>query len=173
MPNGTIPIPSVYRDKRPLHVYAACREAGYPTEIALPYAFPKLNSDFLKKKPRLMNQGAYIGNVHTMRPSSTEAIKLEIQPVVREAVLQLQRNIGLTRDDIIAGMMDAVYAAQNSQDLVAAWREIGRLIGAYAPSRVQIEHTSNTQLLQRISMLPDDELVRLIHQPEIKALGRD
>lgn len=143
-----------------LQYYAACREAGFPVSVAMPFTHWSFHGDFLRVNTKAGEGNKYVvsGTTYT----TTAVRMLEYHPVVRQAVTRLQQEVGLTREDILAGMMDAVYAASTSAELVMAWREIGRLIGAYAPNRVQIEHTSNTQLLQRISMLSDAELVGLI-----------
>lgn len=162
-PNGAIPLPHGTTRRERIEIYAACREAGFPPCVAFPYTNPKSWMDFLRIRKNTVNVKTAVSGVSE---TTTEVRALEQNPIVITAVANLQQHLNLTRDDVIAGMMDAVYSAANSQDLVAAWREIGKLIGAYAPSRVQIEHTSNTQLLQRLSALPDAELARLIHQPE-------
>ena len=40
---------------------------------------------------------------------------------------------------MLTGMMDAVSAAATAAELVMAWREIGKLLGAYEPERKILE----------------------------------
>lgn len=171
MPNGTVSMPKGVGVGGRIQIYAACREAGFPPSMVFPFVVKTPRSDFLRVRENVREGRKTIGGI---AESTTEVTALEYTPTVQAAVAQLRHHLNLTRDDIIAGMMDAVYSAANSQELVAAWREIGKLIGAYAPSRVQIEHTNtNNNLLQRISLLSDVELARLIKQPEQLSIGRE
>lgn len=52
----------------------------------------------------------------------------------------------LTRDDVLAGFMDAVRMSSTATELVGAWREIGRVIGAYEPRKIDITVTHQEQL---------------------------
>ena len=61
--------------------------------------------------------------------------------------------------------MDAVRCAENSADLVQAWREIGRIIGAYEHAkkieidvRQKIEHITTIKQLENMS---DKQLAEL------------
>lgn len=56
----------------------------------------------------------------------------------RELSRQALRKLVLTREDVLQGFLDAVDAAATSTELVGAWREIGRLIGAYEPEEVKV-----------------------------------
>lgn len=69
---------------------------------------------------------------------------LEREPAVQHAIRLLNqeamKQLALTRHDVLAGMLDAVKAASSSTELVAAWREIGKLIGAYEPQKIAVTH---------------------------------
>ena len=56
-------------------------------------------------------------------------------------------------------MMDAVSAASTAAELVMAWREVGKLLGAYEPERKILEIRDYSR--EELKMLPDDELLRL------------
>ena len=63
-----------------------------------------------------------------------------------------------TRNDVLRGFMDAVNCATTSTELVAAWREIGKLIGAYNPPPVRVTH--EVLLPVELRHLTDAELFR-------------
>ena len=69
---------------------------------------------------------------------------LERSPTVQLALKEINdkamRKLALSREDVINGMLDAVKAAATSTELVAAWREIGKLIGAYEPQKIAVTH---------------------------------
>lgn len=77
----------------------------------------------------------------------------------------LSADMNLQIKDVLNGLMDAVGAAQNSLDLVAAWREIGKILGAYEHAKKieidvqsRIEHIHHSKQLERMS---DADLVKL------------
>ena len=89
---------------------------------------------------------------------------LERNPKVRAAIRYLIRESTqsvdeLTKSDVMTGMMDAVDAAATAGELVMAWRELGKLIGAYEPERkiLEIRDYSNDELKQ----LSDRDLLKL------------
>jgi len=89
---------------------------------------------------------------------------LERNPKVRAAIRYLIRESTqsvdeLTKSDVMTGMMDAVDAAATAGELVMAWRELGKLIGAYEPERkiLEIRDYSNDELKQ----LSDKDLLKL------------
>jgi len=96
--------------------------------------------------------------------SGKTAHALETNPKVRAAIKFLIRestqNITeLTKGDVMTGMLDAVEAASTSAELVMAWRELGKLIGAYEPERKILEIHDYTQ--DELKELSDKDLLRL------------
>ena len=89
---------------------------------------------------------------------------LERNPKVRAAIKYLLREstrsvTELTKTDVMTGMLDAVNAASTAAELVMAWREMGKLIGAYEPERKILEiHEYSADDLRTLS---DAELARL------------
>lgn len=83
-------------------------------------------------------------------------VQLALSAAARHAAEQLS----LTKQDVLQGMLDAVYAAESSADLVNAWREIGKLVNAYDPERKDIYLTVRTP--DDLRGLPDEELARLV-----------
>ena len=77
---------------------------------------------------------------------------LERHPVIRTAIRastqKAMKELALSRQDVLQGLLDAVDLAATSTELTAAWREIGKVIGAYEPQKVQIDvhHVTSEQL---------------------------
>ena len=61
-----------------------------------------------------------------------------IKVILREAGRHALKKLALTREDVLHGLMDAVDTAATATELTNAWREIGRLIGAYEPEKVTV-----------------------------------
>ena len=160
-------------------VYAAIRQAGYPPYIALPYAFNQLAmaQPYVRHIPKSMRDLKFRSPSCTVSLYAVNARIKEDTVQVQEAVRVLQENLGLTREDIIAGMLDAVHASQTSIELISAWREVGRLIGAYAPQRLRVEHTHNVDaLMQQINVMSETDLLRIagdsmIRPPDTKLIA--
>lgn len=90
----------------------------------------------------------------------------KISPLIR---LMNERGIeryDLSRDDVISGFMDAVNAAGNSTELVAAWREIGKLLGHYAPDRIEVKHQVENMTLNKLEAMSEEELAKLADMEE-------
>ena len=58
--------------------------------------------------------------------------------------------------------MDAVESAATSTELTMAWREIGKVIGAYAPERTELIVGDMTP--DRLRQLSEKELLGLVDQ---------
>jgi hypothetical protein len=61
-----------------------------------------------------------------------------IKVILREMGKRALKRLALTRDDVLHGLMDAVDGAATSTELTNAWREIGKVIGAYEPEKIKI-----------------------------------
>ena len=84
-------------------------------------------------------------------------VKRYMQVATRRAV----RRTMLTREDVIHGLLDAVDSAGSSTDLTQAWREIGRLIGAYEPEKVDVTVTVADLDPKRLSSMSTHELLKM------------
>lgn len=103
------------------------------------------------------------GKLAGLQDSSSPA-RLERSPKVRAAMRYLvkegmQRSEDLSKNDVMRGMMDAVETAATSTELVGAWREIGKLIGAYEPERRILEIHDYSQ--EELKVLPEADLLKL------------
>ena len=89
---------------------------------------------------------------------------LERSPKVRAAIRYLIREStksveDLTKSDVLTGMMDAVDSAATAGELVMAWREIGKLLGAYEPEKRILEVHDYTR--EELKALSDKDLKRM------------
>lgn len=89
--------------------------------------------------------------------SANPLVKRYLQVATRRSV----RNTLLTREDVIHGLLDAVESAGSSADLTQAWREIGRLIGAYEPEKVEVTHTIADLDPKRLTSMSTNELIQM------------
>lgn len=93
--------------------------------------------------------------------------ELYATPHVRAAIeearkVTAQRNL-VTRDQVVQGFLDAVRAAANSLELVAAWREIAKLFGYYEPEKIEKKITLIAERrIEDLRQLPDNELAELL-----------
>lgn len=75
------------------------------------------------------------------------------------------KNMNLTKEDVAAGLLEAAQQAQVMADvagMVAAWRELGKLLGFYAPEVKKVERSfSKSDLKHAVEALGDEELRRL------------
>ena len=90
--------------------------------------------------------------------------KYESHPKVRAALRWIVKESGmkaeeLTKSDVMTGMLDAVDAAATASELVMAWRELGKLIGAYEPEKRILEVHDYTR--DELKTLTDEELLQL------------
>lgn len=93
------------------------------------------------------------------------AYRVEKHPAVQKALINARKMViekfDVNREDVLRGMFDAVQASGNATELVAAWREIGRIIGAYEPAKVEIMHRLEDVTLDRLQRLSTKELIEL------------
>ena len=105
------------------------------------------------------------------------AYRLEKHPKVREAMRAAQtiaaERIELGRDDIVQGFMDAVNSAGTAMELVAAWREIGKMVGAYEPVKVDVRHSIDDMTLNKLQRMSEDELLELAGQDDFRLPADD
>jgi len=83
-------------------------------------------------------------------------VRAAIRYLIRESTKSVDE---LTKSDVLTGMMDAVNAAATASELVMAWREVGKLLGAYEPERKILEVHDYTQ--SELRELTDADLLRM------------
>lgn len=62
-----------------------------------------------------------------------------------------------TRNDIVAGFRDAIACAATATEMIAGWREIAKITGAYAPAQVEHKHSKSD-----VEQMSDAELADAI-----------
>lgn len=83
----------------------------------------------------------------------------KIKVILRESNRAAMKKLELSREDVLQGFLDAVDASQTSQDLTVAWREIGRVLGVYEPTKVQVDVAQMSAA--QMQELSTEELVSL------------
>ena len=104
--------------------------------------------------------------------SRVAAHRLLTRANVRAAIKARQgvdaRRLEIGRQEAIEGLLEAVNQAKAMGDpmaLVAAWREIGRMLGFYAPERRQVEVKADAGAevdQRRLEAMTDAELEALV-----------
>ena len=80
----------------------------------------------------------------------------------------------MTRQKVMDGLLEAAEMAKLMSEpmtMVAAWREVGKMCGYYAPveTRIKVDVTGNI-VMNRLNSLSDEELLRLISEADPAAL---
>lgn len=93
--------------------------------------------------------------------------KPDLQAAVAAQEVLVAAEVGIARQRVIQGLLEAVEMARERRDpgaMIAAWREIGKMLGYYAPDRVRVEAdcSRNDPLRRQLEALSDVELVALI-----------
>lgn len=85
----------------------------------------------------------------------------KVKAIIGEINKQALNKLVVTREDVIAGFLDAVNSAATSTELTAAWRELGKMIGAYEPEVLRIEERPTAE---KIRKMKDSDLAALAEQ---------
>ena len=88
-------------------------------------------------------------------PSPSPALKQRIQALKQE----MQENCGIKKEDVVKGFLSAIDMAESSTEMINGWREVGKMLGYYAPEQKEITittgaigHLSNEKLLEIADM---------------------
>lgn len=89
----------------------------------------------------------------------------DVQQELARIRAETAKDAGITKDMVAGGLKRAADMAQTMADpvgMVAAWRELGKLLGFYAPAVKKIEKGINRKdLLAAMDQLSDEELLQL------------
>jgi len=96
----------------------------------------------------------------------------KIAPIIRMSDSQSLERYQLSRDDVISGFMDAVQSAGSSTELTSAWREIGKMLGHYAPETINHKVTVENMTLNKLESMSDADLAELAEMDDF-TLSRD
>jgi phage terminase small subunit len=108
-------------------------------------------------------------SVAGMKPHDGTGNALEKHPAISQALLQERaknaKMLGLKRDDILQGFMDAIEQAKTLADpmsQIAGWREIAKVCGFYAPEVKKVEISgAGRRILDKMASLPYEELLQI------------
>lgn len=103
---------------------------------------------------------------------TVEPNRLMNNPHIQSALIILQGDlkmrVNMTREDVIVGLLDAEKMATNTLEKVAAWKEIGKILGVYAPDKIEVGHKHQLELnVNTIRQIPTERLIELaaLEQP--------
>lgn len=105
------------------------------------------------------------------QPLSTGG-KLLDNPKIKEAIQYLHKRhekvADVSRKKVMDGFLEAIDMARMQADctnMIAGWREIGRMCGYYAPETKKIDINITTKrVIDKMETLSDDELLRMIEE---------
>lgn len=96
------------------------------------------------------------------------ATKPDIQAVLKERQAALAHSLQITREGVVQGLLDAVEMAKamgNPAAMVAALREIGKMLGYYEPEVKRVEISARQSAVEAdFAGMSDSELLALIDQ---------
>lgn len=100
---------------------------------------------------------------------ANNAAKLEERPDVAALIQELQletvENTKITKELVAAGFLQAANLAKKQADsmgMIAAWRELGKMLGHYSPEVRKIEKGINKDELKKaLGEMSDEELLKL------------
>ncbi|OSZ74612.1 terminase small subunit [Hydrogenophaga sp. IBVHS1] len=99
--------------------------------------------------------------------------KPALQAVLSERRGEVASRLQITREGVIQGLLDAVHLAKeqsNPAGMVAGLREIGKMLGYYAPEVKRVEvGLSATAERQRFEAMSDEELLSHIERLQVAA----
>lgn len=103
-------------------------------------------------------------------PGST-AFVLERNPKIRDLVDQARiaatEKAAVDKERVMQGFLSAVDAATTATELVQAWRELGKLIGAYEPQKVELSVKIEDLTDQQLRSMSDAELAHYANMQEL------
>ena len=91
---------------------------------------------------------------YTLEQDST--VRMAVEVTIRLRAREHQ----ITREDVLAMLQDAYRNAATSTEMVAAAREIGKLLGHYEPQKIDINKSVEIKQ-QQIRNMSDEELLKL------------
>ena len=100
------------------------------------------------------------------RQTASELLaKPEVQALVADHEALAAERLGVTKERVLAELQAAVELARQKGDVMAmisAWREIGKMIGAYAPERKRVEVSlEGDRLRAKYEAMSDRELLAI------------
>ncbi len=119
-------------------------------------------------KSGFSTKGASVAGNRMLRNVSVQAA-LQARQTVDAARLSIRR------EAVLNGLVEAAAMAKLQCDpagMVAAWKQVGHLMGYYSPERIKVDvNVARSLEMERLNMLSDAELLKIIEagqaaQPE-------
>lgn len=135
----------------------------------------------IMRKSITPKQKGYAENLAKGIPKDTSAIlagaskesvkKMDASPFVKDELARIRKeaieNTGITKEEVIGMFVEAGNYAKilgDAMGLIAAGRELGKMLGYYAPEVKKIEKGINgLELRKALKDLSDEELFKLAH----------
>ena len=99
----------------------------------------------------------------------------KVQAELAEQQSLLRDETDLSRKDVVQGMLDAINRAKLAGEPateIAGWKEVGRILGVYAPERKEIAFTANQdKVLRHLEGLSTQELLAMVEKKKQLRLG--
>lgn len=107
--------------------------------------------------------------------------RVESSPTVQQELARIRaetaKNSGVTKEDVVQMLMDAAQMAKMMADptgLVGAARELGKMLGFYAPEVKKVTHgLDKNSLKQVLSEMTDEELQRIANARAIEGVAEE
>ncbi len=103
-----------------------------------------------------------------VQPES-QAYRLERTPKIRDvldAASSVARiSIDMDRGDVLQGLMDALQMCANATEMTNVWKEIGKIIGAYQPIKIEHTHSIGDMTNDQLQRMSNRDLVKMVDEP--------
>lgn len=139
------------------------------TQAEVMYATLRVRHKYTHNKA-MIEAGLPVGWRHSI---DTADCCLALQKELQRQYEIIRKETSVTREDVIAGMMNAVNTASTSTELLFAWKELGKLLGYYEETKVRIEQTVKQQVTHTVTfdaadmrMMTNEDLLKHI-KPEV------
>lgn len=113
----------------------------------------------------------YSNTEHGTEIEKSDGVKQELARIRAETAA----NCGITKEDVVKMLVDAAAAARLMSDpsgLVAAARELGKMLGFYAPEKPQKSSINKDELKKALEEMGDEELLRIANARVIDGEAR-
>jgi hypothetical protein len=99
----------------------------------------------------------------------------KVQEELAEQQQLLRDETNLTRKDVVQGLLDAINRAKMQAEPateIAGWKEVGRILGVYAPERKELVLSQGQdKVLRHLEALPTQELLEMVEKKRQQRLG--
>jgi len=86
----------------------------------------------------------------------------EVQQQICDAQQHISKQLLISREQVLQGLLDVVEDATLQAELmprVAAWREIGKIAGVYAPEERKVTYDGDVTIMRKqVQVLADEKL---------------